>query len=361
MKLGYFTMPLHPVGRDWRQTLAEDREAVLLAERLGFEEAFIGEHVTDLAETITSCLIFIATLARATKTIRLGSGTVNLANRHPAATAAEIAMVDTLLEGRFILGVGPGGLRSDAEMMGNFDADRNAMFVEAMEHMIALWTQEPPYRLQGKIWNLTTERTWIPDLGQGAMLRPFQRPHPPVVVTAILPDSNGIAAAAARGWSPISANFVHPWVIATHWGKYAEGCARGGREARPADWRVAKSIFVADDDATVRRMTRAPGNPFAHYFRNLQRKAQAGRGNAFFKHDPALPDAALTDEYLVEQMLISGTVSQVVEQVLAYREKVGPFGRLLYCGHDWADGPAMRRSMELMAEQVMPRLNRALS
>jgi len=104
MKLGYFTMPLHPVGKDWRQTLAEDREAVLLADRLGYEEAFIGEHVTDLAETITSCLIFIATLARDTQRIHLGSGTVNLANRHPAATAAEIAMVDTLLEGRFILG-----------------------------------------------------------------------------------------------------------------------------------------------------------------------------------------------------------------------------------------------------------------
>ena len=114
MKLGYFTMPLHRVGREWRQTLAEDREAVLLAERLGYEEAFIGEHVTDLAETITSCLIFIATLARDTKRIRLGSGTVNLANRHPALTAAEVAMVDTLLEGRFILGVGPGGLPSDA-------------------------------------------------------------------------------------------------------------------------------------------------------------------------------------------------------------------------------------------------------
>ena len=56
-------MPLHPVGRDWRQTLEEDREAILLAEKLGFEEAFIGEHVTDLAETITNCLIFVATLA----------------------------------------------------------------------------------------------------------------------------------------------------------------------------------------------------------------------------------------------------------------------------------------------------------
>jgi alkanesulfonate monooxygenase SsuD/methylene tetrahydromethanopterin reductase-like flavin-dependent oxidoreductase (luciferase family) len=357
MKLGYFTMPLHLVGRDWRQTLEEDREAVLLAERLGYEEAFIGEHVTDLAETITSCLIFIATLARETKRIRLGSGTVNLANRHPAATAAEIAMVDTLLEGRFILGVGPGGLASDAEMMQTMDEDRNAIFVESMEHMIALWTQEPPYRLEGKRWRLSTERTWTPDLGMGGMLKPFQKPHPPIVVTAILPSSNGISAAAARGWTPISANFVHPWVIATHWPKYAEGCAKAGRAARPEDWRVAKSIFVADDEATVRRMTRDPGNPFAYYFRNLQRKAARTRGNAFFKHEPSLSDEALTDEYLVSQLLIAGTVNEVVEKLLAFRERIGPFGTLLYCGHDWADAPAMRRSMQLMAEEVLPRLN----
>jgi alkanesulfonate monooxygenase SsuD/methylene tetrahydromethanopterin reductase-like flavin-dependent oxidoreductase (luciferase family) len=348
------------VGREWRHTLAEDREAVLLAEELGFEEAFIGEHLTDLAETITSCLIFIATLAHDTKRIKLGSGTVNLANRHPAATAAEIAMVDTLLEGRFILGVGPGGLRSDAEIMESLDADRNAIFVEAMEHMIALWTQEPPYRLKGKKWQLSTERTSMPDLGMGAMLKPFQKPHPPIVVTAILPGSEGIAAAAARGWTPISANFVHPWVIKTHWPKYAEGCARAGRPARPQDWRVAKSIFVADDDATVRRMTRDPGNPFAYYFRNLQRKAQASRGNAFFKHDPSLPDEAVTDEYLVSQMLIAGSVDEVVERLLAFREHIGAFGTLLYCGHDWADAPAMRRSMQLMAEEVLPRVNRAL-
>jgi len=356
MKLGFFTMPLHPVGKDWRQSLAEDREAILLAEELGFEEAFIGEHVTDLAETITSCLIFIATLARDTKRIKLGSGTVNLANRHPAATAAEIAMVDTLLEGRFILGVGPGGLPSDAEMMETRDADRNAIFVESIEHMIALWTQDPPYRLKGKRWQLSTERTWVPDLGMGGMLKPFQKPHPPIVVTAILPDSNGIAAAAARGWAPISANFVQPWVVKTHWPKYAEGCARAGREARGEDWRVAKSILVADDDATVRRMTREPGNPFAYYFRNLQRKAQFTRGSALFKHEPSVPDAALTDEYLVAQLLISGTVNEVADKLRAFREHVGPFGTLLYCGHDWADRKAMRRSMELMAEKVLPQL-----
>ena len=349
-------MPLHPVGRDWRQTLAEDREAILLADKLGFEEAFIGEHVTDLAETITSCLIFIATLARDTKRIRLGSATVNLANRHPAVTAAEIAMVDTLLEGRFILGIGPGGLPSDAEMMETMDADRNAIFLESIEHMIALWTKDPPYQLRGKRWSLTTERTWVPDLGMGGMLPPFQKPHPPIVVTAILPASNGIAAAAERGWTPISANFVQPWVVKTHWPKYVEGCGRGGREPRGEDWRVAKSIFVADDDATVRRMTRDPGNPFAYYFRNLQRKAQRIRGNALFKHSPDVPDEAVTDDYLVSQLLVSGTVDEVVDRLQAFREQVGPFGRLLYCGHDWAEPKAMRRSMQLMAEKVLPRL-----
>jgi alkanesulfonate monooxygenase SsuD/methylene tetrahydromethanopterin reductase-like flavin-dependent oxidoreductase (luciferase family) len=269
-------------------------------------------------------------------------------------------MVDTMLAGRFILGVGPGGLPSDAEMFQTMDEDRNAIFLESMEHMLALWTDAAPYRREGRRWRLTTERTFAPDIGMGAMLRPFQKPHPPIVVTAILPNSNGISAAAARGWNPISANFVHPWVIKTHYPKYAEGCARSGREARPAEWRVAKSIFVADDDVTVRRITRAPGNVFGDYFRNLQRKAQRTRGNAFFKHDRSLPDSAVTEEYLTEQLLIAGTVNEVVEKLLAFREFIGPFGTLLYCGHDWSDAPAMRRSMELMAEEVLPRVNRAI-
>jgi alkanesulfonate monooxygenase SsuD/methylene tetrahydromethanopterin reductase-like flavin-dependent oxidoreductase (luciferase family) len=106
----------------------------------------------------------------------------------------------------------------------------------------------------------------------------------------------------------------------------------------------------------VRRMTRDPGNPFAYYFRNLQRKAQATRGSALFKHEPSLPDSALTDDYLVSQLLIAGTVNEVADKLLAFREQVGPFGTLLYCGHDWADPRAMRRSMELMAEKVLPRL-----
>jgi hypothetical protein len=57
---------------------------------------------------------------------------------------------------------------------------------------------------------------------------------------------------------------------------------------------------------------------------------------------------------------VAGTVGKVVDELLAFRETVGDFGTLLYCGMDWVDERLARRSMELMAEKVMPQLNRAL-
>jgi len=69
-----------------------------------------------------------------------------------------------------------------------------------------------------------------------------------------------------------------------------------------------------------------------------------------------VPDSQVTGDYLVSQLLIAGTVNQVADRLAAFRAQVGPFGRLLYCGHDWAEPAAMRRSMELMAEKVLPQL-----
>ena len=88
MKLGFFTMPIHPLDKDWRKSLREDREAFILADKLGFTEGYVGEHATDKAENITSCAVFIASLINATKKIKLGTGTINMPNSHPAATAA---------------------------------------------------------------------------------------------------------------------------------------------------------------------------------------------------------------------------------------------------------------------------------
>src|SRR5690606_4875977 len=148
-QLGFFTMPIHPLGKDWRQCLREDQDAFMLADELGFAEGYVGEHVTDLAENIGSSIVFLASLAGKIKNMRLGTGTVNLPNSHPAHVASQIALIGHLLDGKFNFGISPGGLLSDAEIFGNLDNDRNAMFLEAIDMVLALWTTEAPYNLKG--------------------------------------------------------------------------------------------------------------------------------------------------------------------------------------------------------------------
>ena len=354
MRLGFFTMPMHPIGKDWRQSLAEDREAFMLADELGFTEGYCGEHTTDPEENITSSTLFLATLAATTRRIRLGTGTINVPNHHPAATAANIAMLDHLLDGRFILGVSPGALPSDAEILGNLDMDRPAMFVEAINHVLALWQDDPPYDLKGRFWNISTARTHIPETGMGAIPKPLQRPHPPIVVTAVAPYSKGITEAAARGWDPISANFLMPVWVKTHWQKYVEGCERGGRRADPANWRVAKTICVAEDDATARAYATDPDSPYRYYYRSLMGKLKRRGALGILKTDPAMPDSEVTLDMVCDKLVIHGSPDRVADQLLALREETGDFGTLLYAGLDWQSRELARRSMILLAERVLP-------
>jgi alkanesulfonate monooxygenase SsuD/methylene tetrahydromethanopterin reductase-like flavin-dependent oxidoreductase (luciferase family) len=357
MKLGFFTMPIHPVDKDWQLSLREDREAFLLADELGFTEAYVGEHVTDRAENITSCIAFIAWLAAATKQIKLGTGTINLPNTHPAAVAASIAMLDHMLEGRLIFGISPGGLLSDAEVFGNLAADRNAMFLEAINQVLAIWASEPPYNLHGKYWNISVQKTLIEDIGQGFIARPLQRPHPPIVVTAVAPFSKGVTEAAARGWDPISANFLMPAWVKSHWPKYVEGCERGHRAANSANWRVAKSVFVARDAATAKAYATDPNGPYCYYYHQLFTKLKRGGRLELFKTRRDQPDEEVTLDSICDKLIIHGTPESVADQLLAFQEEVGTFGTLLYAGKDWKDRELGRRSMILMAEKVMPRVS----
>ena len=359
MELGFFTMPIHPLGKDWRQSLAEDREAFLLADELGFVEAYVGEHVTDKAEQITSCTMFLASLASAVKNMRLGTGTVNLPNSHPANVAAQVAMLDHLLDGRFNFGISPGGLATDAEVFGNLDADRNAMFLECINTVLEIWKRDAPYNIEGKYWNISTERAAMTEIGQGIMPKPLQQPHPPIVVTAVAPFSKGVTEAAARGWDPISANFLMPQWVASHWPKYVEGCERAGRVADPANWRVAKSVFVADDLDVAREYATNPNSPYRFYYSQLFTKLKKhGRINLFKEHRDQ-PDDEVTLDHICDRLIIWGTPDKVADDLLAFREETGDFGTLLLAGKDWADVELSRRSMILMAEKVKPMVNAA--
>ena len=257
MRLGYFAMPMHPPNRPWTATLEEDRQAVILADQLGFHDAFIGEHLTDRYENITNSMVFLASLIHDTERIKLGTGTANLSQMHPGLVAANAAMLDHMSNGRLILGISPGALPSDAELLGIFDRDRNAMFVEAIDTILELWSGAGPYDIGGEHWQAGTTRTFSAELGLGSVRGPLQSPHPEIVGTVVAPFSKGVIAMGEKDFHPLSANFLLPAWLNSHWVNYSEGVGNRGGIADPADWRVARTVFVADDDKVAVEYGRA--------------------------------------------------------------------------------------------------------
>jgi alkanesulfonate monooxygenase SsuD/methylene tetrahydromethanopterin reductase-like flavin-dependent oxidoreductase (luciferase family) len=133
-----------------------------------------------------------------------------------------------------------------------------------------------------------------------------------------------------------------------------------GAVAHPDEWRIAKSIFVADDEATAKSYALEEGGPYHFYFKQLVRKLLNGGRSNLFKTDPDMDDALITPHYVTNKLVLAGTVNSVVDQILAFREHVGDFGNLLYAGHDWMDPALAKRSMELFANEVMPKVNAAI-
>jgi len=363
MRLGFFTMPLHPVEREWRVTLQEDREAFVLADQLGFHDAFVGEHLTDRAENVTNSFQFLASLIPVTKQIKLGTGTANLSQSHPVLIAAHAAMFDHMSNGRLIFGISPGSLPADAEVLGTLDEDRNKMFVDAINVILETWTREPPYDIDipGNRWKVSTARMGKPELGYGRLHRPLQQPYPEIVGTVVAPFSKGVIEMGKRDFHPMSANFLLSKWVKTHWPNYEEGKKAVGAHASIDHWRVARTVFVADDDKVAERYGKTDSkSPYRHYYGTIRTKFAWAKRLAVFKDTPDQPDESVTDESVTNKLVIAGTVNRVVDDILALREEVGDFGELVYAGLDWVDAGLAKRSMQLMAEEVMPRVNAAI-
>jgi alkanesulfonate monooxygenase SsuD/methylene tetrahydromethanopterin reductase-like flavin-dependent oxidoreductase (luciferase family) len=363
MRLGIFMMPLHPAHRDPAITLEEDRAAIILADQLGYHDAFVGEHLTEKSENVSNSFIFLATLIHHTKTIMLATGTSNLSHSHPALIASHAAMFDHLAKGRFIFGVSPGALRSDAEALGILDEDRNKLFAEAIDVILAIWERDPPYDIDfpENRFKVTTAKTAVAAIQRGTLYKPYQRPRPEIVGTVVAPFSKGVIAMGERDFHPLSANFLLSQYLPSHWKNYAEGKRKAGRTPDPADWRIARTVFVADDDKVAERYGRTdPNSPYRFYWNMMLKKMMVSKRHAIFKTHEGQDDGELTDDYMVDRLVISGTVGKVVDRILALREEVGDFGELVYAGMDWVDPALARRSMELMAHEVMPRVNQAI-
>ncbi|HEX3178432.1 MAG TPA: LLM class flavin-dependent oxidoreductase [Methylomirabilota bacterium] len=357
--LGMFSMPFHHPSRDYTTILQEDQEAVILADRLGFTEAYIGEHFSSWSERITSPLIFLASVIDRTTNIKFGTGVLNLPQAHPAAVAASAAMFDHLCRGRFIMGIGPGGLISDFELFDVGQAElRPQMMLESIDTILALWAQDPPYRIDGRFWKISLEKAVWPQFKVGYVPRPLQQPHPPIAISILTPSSSSARLAGERGFIPVSGNFFHRRYLRTQWEKYVEGCEAAGRRPDPRVWRVSRSVLVTESDAEAEDYLARPDSGLSFYYSFfIHSFSKARQALYMLKPDLSAPDDAVTVDDVKRALIIAGSPRRVAEQLAALRDEIGAFGTLLMAGHDWDQPKLWRRSMELLATKVMPALS----
>ena len=362
MKLGLFGMPLHPPGRPIADSYEEDTQKIIYADEVGFDEVWLGEHISCTTEPISAPLMFLAALIPQTKRIKFGTGVIALPNHHPAVVAAEVAQFDHMSRGRLLFGIGPGGLASDMELFGVLDgAYRTERMMESIDTILKIWKQDPPYDIQGKHWQVSLKQMIIPELGVGTMAKPYQQPHPEISMTAMSPFSDSVKTAAQLGFGAMSANFCPEYVIASHWKKYEEGCEAGGRKPTGHDWRVSRNIVVAASDAEARDRVMDPEGSNYYYFDYLWRVLKTANYTAVMKDDPKQPDDAVTVEQLIDSMVVYGSSKTVADKLVAFRERTGPFHGLLMAS---MDGSGKNRaceweSMQRLAQEVMPTLRKA--
>ncbi|HZQ99487.1 MAG TPA: LLM class flavin-dependent oxidoreductase [Chloroflexota bacterium] len=356
MKLGYFTMPLHPPPHDPAATMAEDLEQIQALEELGFEEAWIGEHISSEWENIPAPDLFIAHALAKTSRIKLGTGVNCLPNHTPLMLAQRIAQLDQMAGGRFLWGVGSGGFPGDFQVLDMDPASQvqRGITRQILNEILDLWGEPEPGVREGERWHYRVPEP-DPQIGIRLHMRPKQRPHPPIGVAGIGPKSDMLTLAGERGWIPMSINVVTTPVLKAHWQTYSESAARTGATADRACWRICRDVYVGDTSEQARRdvIDGVLGRDWREYFIPVLTRTNTMMGP---KVDPSMPDEAVTPEYLAENLWIVGDVDEVAAKLRKLYDDVGGFGTLLVIGHEWRRGSKWHRSMERLATEVLPRL-----
>jgi limonene 1,2-monooxygenase len=338
LRFGIFLAPFHPVGQNPTLALRRDLELIEHLDRLGFDEAWIGEHHSAGYEIIASPEVFIATAAERTRRIRLGTGVSSLPYHHPLMLADRMVLLDHLTGGRVMLGVGPGALPSDAYMMGIDVANQRDMMEEALEAILLLLRTDEP---------VSYETDWFTLRNARLQLRPLTRPHFEVAVAAqVSPAGPRAAGRFGCGLLSIGATSIGGFdALGYHWNVVEERAAQFDQPADRAAWRLVGPMHIAET-----REQAVADVAFG-----------LGEWIDYFQRVAALPLAPDTDNHgdLVEAMNASGfavigTPDDAVAQIRRLAEQSQGFGAFLLMAHEWADRPQTLRSYELFSRYVMP-------
>jgi limonene 1,2-monooxygenase len=345
MRFGIFMAPFHRVGENPTLGFERNLELIQWLDKLGFDEAWIGEHHSAGWETIASPEIFIATAAERTRNIKLGTGVVSLPYHHPLMVANRIVLLDHLTRGRVLFGVGPGALVTDAVMLGIEPTMQRPMMDEALDVIMRLMTDPTP---------LTYEGEWF-KMREGLLqVRPFTHPHPPLAVASMESPSGPIAAGrhgagllslAVMGGLRGQVDLKKMWSIAE------EEADKHGKTMDRAEWRLVVPCYLAESREQAIADIREGSAALAYDYTG----AALGRQPSF---EGAREDFA--EHQMKTGAWIVGTPDDLVTAIHRFGEATGGFGGLLLQANEWASREKTMKSFELLARYVMPRFQGSL-
>jgi limonene 1,2-monooxygenase len=339
LRFGIFMAPFHPTGQNPTFALERDLDLIVHLDRLGYDEAWIGEHHSAGYEIIASPELFIAVAAERTRHIKLGTGVVSLPYHHPFMVAQRIVLLDHLTRGRVMLGVGPGALPSDAFMLGIDPAVQRDRMEESLEIILRLLRSDEP---------VTHESDWFTLRDARLHLKPYTHPHPEVAVAAMISPS-GPRCAGKFGCSLLSIGATQRAgidLLGQSWQVMEERAAEFGQVADRKQWRLVSQVHIAETKEQAYKDVEYGLLQYVEYFRKVAAL-------------PMIPEGS--DEHPAELLNqtgagVIGTPDDLIEFIDHLADQSGGgFGTFLIQAHEWADPAATKRSYELIAQHVFAR------
>jgi limonene 1,2-monooxygenase len=337
MDFGVFLAPYHPVGESPLMTFRRDLELIAWCDRLGFDEAWVGEHHSAAWENIADPAVFLAAAGERTHRIRLGSGVVSLPYHHPMMVADRFVQLDYLTNGRAMLGVGPGALISDALMMGIDPVEQRPRMDEALGVIVRL--------LAGEV--VTHDSDWFTLHDARLQMLPVNGRLPIAVASTTSPAGMVCAGTHGAGVLSLGAGLIGGKKdLAGQWALGQRAAAAAGRELQRSDWRLVIRAHLAE--------TREEAVAAVRDGRERERE-QYYRRVAGMKNDVTL------EEEIDQDTSIVGTPDDMIAALHRLHDATGGFGGFMVLANDWATHEATLRSYELIARRVMPEMRGQLA
>ena len=336
LRFGAFIAPHHPLDENPSLCLHRDMALVEHMDRLGYDEAWIGEHHSAGYETIASPELFIAAAAERTRSIRLGTGVSSLPYHHPLMLADRIAQLDHMTRGRVMFGVGPGALSSDAHMMGIPVAEQRDRMEEALDVLVPLLAGE----------TVTRKTDWFTLNEARVQLTPWTRPSVEIAVASLISPS-GARAAGRHGLGLLSIQATSKGgfnALASNWAIAEAVAADHGHVMDRARWRLVGQMHIAETREQALADVRFGLAKWLAYFKDVANL-------------PLVPDGVgdPVEAYLATDSAVVGTPDDAIARIELLQRESGGFGAFLLFAHNWADWGATQKSYELIARYVMPR------